>query len=570
MAKKSGDRLITHQSEPNQQESTQQESTQTLARSATLLSIGNAASRILGLLREVVIAYFFGASGQVSAFRVASQVPTLFYDFLVGGMLSAALVPVLSDYAGRQEKRDFTRLAAVLLSLFSAVLAILVIILEIAAPQVAWLLAAGLDEFDATLLPLTVSLIRLVAPAVWLFSMAGVLTAILYARQRFTYPALATAIYNTGIVICAPLFASSLGVTSLAIGILSGSLAQMLVMAWDLFRTEPELWQQLRRTFLRWQHPALAKILALYTPIAAGLVVSVFQIGLDRRLASSTGEQSIAWMANATTLQQMPLGLISVAIALAALPTLSQHFSQGNEDAYQQTLIRGLRMVLLLIAPAAIMLWCMGASMTRMLFERGDFTTQDTLQVTLALEIYVVGMIFAAIDFPLNYAFYARNNTILPAVVGVVSVGVYMLVAYGLLESLGYLGLVWADSAKQASHALIMLGFILWRANHAGAGFRRGLRDGLIKISVSAVAMLGAVLAIQSISMPVYTGLLQQADSSLFRFVVDAGYVAIVSFIGVVIYGIGLQLLGVSEVGAIRSLLIQRIISPIRKLLLSL
>jgi len=439
-------------------EPTQPTDDQPLARSASLLSLGNIASRILGLIREMVIAYYFGASGQVSAFRVASQVPTLIYDFLVGGMLSAALVPVLSEHASQDRRQEFLRLISALLTFFTLVLAGLVLLLELAAPTVAWLLASGLNDFDPELLTLTTRLIRLSTPAIWLFSMAGVFTAILYSLKRFTMPALATAIYNLGIVISAPLLAHWVGVTSLVFGILLGSLAQLLVMGFDLRRAGLRWqWQ------LDWSHPAIGKILRLYAPIAAGLVVTLFQIGLDRNLASRTGEQSIAWMANATTLQQMPLGIISVAISLAALPTLSQHFAAKDEAAYSQTLVRGLRMVLLLITPAAVGLWLLGTPVIRLLFERGDFTPQDTTQVAAALNIYLIGMLFAAIDFPLNYAFYARNNTLLPALVGVLSVVVYIVLAFALIEGLGYLGLVWADSAKQISHALVMLVLLGWR-----------------------------------------------------------------------------------------------------------
>jgi putative peptidoglycan lipid II flippase len=458
-----------------------------LARSAGVLSLGNAASRVLGLVREMVIAYYFGASGQVSAFRVAAQVPTLLYDFLIGGMLSAALVPVLSDYARTRSRREFMGLVGVLLGVFTAVLALIVILLEIAAPQIAYLLAGGLDAFDPTLLPLTTRLIRIVAPAVWLFSLAGLITAVLYALERFTFPAIATAVYNLGIVIAAPLLADRLGVTSLAIGIVAGSAAQVSLMAWDMRRAGVEV-----RLSFNFRHPALRRILLLYLPIAAGLVVSLFQIGLDRRLASSTGAQSIAWMANATTLQQLPLGLISVAIALASLPRLSQHFAAGDEGAYRRTLGRGLRMVLFLIVPAAVGLWLLGEPVTRLLFQRGSFTAADTEAVVAALNIYVIGMVFAAVDFPLNFAFYARNNTLLPALVGVASVGIYMVVAFALLERLGYLGLVWADSAKQAGHAGIMLLLLYWRVGPLDAGLIRAL--GQIGLGAACMALLIGLL----------------------------------------------------------------------------
>lgn len=442
-----------------------------LARSASLLSLGAIASRLLGLVRDMVIAGYFGASGLVSAFAVASSVPTMLYDFLVGGMLSAALVPVLSDYArpgrgggegpdrasdGRpRPSPELVRLFGALLSLASVTLAAIVLILLVFAPQVAGVLAGGFDRFDPALLPLTTRLVRLIAPVVWFFSMAGLLTAVLYSLQRFSLPAIATAVYNLGIVVAAPLLAGRIGIASLAVGVLAGGIVQFGLMAWDVRRAG-------LRFSVQWSHPALGRIVRLYLPIAAGLVVAQFQVGLDRRLASGTGVESIAWMRNATTLQQLPLGIVSVAIALAALPRLSQLFAEGDEGGYRRTLGEGMRMVLVLIVPVLVGLWLLAEPTVRLLFERGAFTAADTAQVVRALRVYLFGALFAAIDFPLNYAFYARNNTLLPALVGVLSVLVYGVVALALVEGRGFLGLVWADTAKQAAHALVMLAFLAW------------------------------------------------------------------------------------------------------------
>ncbi len=451
-----------------QETETQLTSRPSFARSALLLSIGNIASRVLGLVREMVIARTFEPR-LVGVFTVASQVPTLLYDLLIGGMLSAALVPVLSAYT-QQDRREFIRLVNLLLTLFAALLALLVLLLLWTAPTITWLLAGGFDATDPQLLALTTTLIRLITPSIWLFGIAGVLTAILYALQRFTWPALATALYNLGIVLAAPLLAQRLGIHSLIVGILIGSGFQCLLMGWDLRQAGLPF-----RPDFDWRHPALRKILALYLPIAAGLVVTLFQVGLDRRLASGISAESIAWMRYATTLQQLPLGLISVAISLAALPRLSQYFAARQEDEYRQTLGRGLRMVLLLIAPAAVALWLLAAPVTRLIFQHGPSSLRDTEQIVQALHIYLIGMLFAAIDFPLNYAFYARNNTLLPAIVGVISVGVYIVTAFTLLQSWGYLGLVWADTAKQASHALIMIGLLRWRVGPLAAQVSRGL-----------------------------------------------------------------------------------------------
>ena len=462
-----------------------------LLRSAGLISIGNIVSRVLGLVREMVISSFFPAP-MVSAFTVAGAVPTMIYDFLIGGMLSAALVPTLSAHLQRHGRSGFVQLAGLLLSILMALLALCLLAVELAAPQVAQLLAGGFEQNDPALLDLTTQLVRLVAPSIWFFGMAGVLTAILYALQRFSFPAFATAIYNLGIILATPLLAARLGVFSAILGILLGSVAQTVVLGWDFRRYLRQHLIKLKLSF-DWRHPALRQILRLYLPIALGLVVSTFQIGLDRRLASGTGVESIAWMRYATTLQQLPLGLISVAIALAALPQLSRHFADQDEAAYRATLGRGLRMVLLLIAPAAVALWLLGEPATRILFQRNAFTASDTTQVVQALDIYVVGMLFAAIDFPLNYAFYARNNTLMPAAVGMISVGFYLVVAYTLLDRFGYLGLVWADSAKQAGHALIMLLLLQRTVGGVGSIIGRTFLLILLAAGIMAAAMAGAL-----------------------------------------------------------------------------
>ncbi|MCB0061712.1 MAG: murein biosynthesis integral membrane protein MurJ [Caldilineaceae bacterium] len=446
-----------------------------LARGATLLSIGNVASRVLGLAREMVISRIF-VTAEIGAFTVASQVPTLLYDFLIGGMLSAALVPVLSDYAERGP-RAFARLVSVLLTLFGLLLALLTLALYLLAPQVANLMT-NFDQSQTDLAVLTVQLIRQITPAIWLFSMAGLLTAVLYALRRFTWPALATALYNLGIVLAAPLLAPRIGITSLVVGILLGAMAQFLLMGLDLRRVGLPL-----RPNFDWRHPALGRIIRLYLPIALGLVVALFQVGLDRNLATSTGADSVAWMRFATTLQQLPLGLISVAISLAALPQLSQYYAANNEGAYRQTLGRGLRMVFFLLLPAAVLLWILGEPIARLIFSNSS----DLPEIVAALQIYLIGMLFAAIDFPLNYAFYARKNTLLPAVVGGLSVGVYVGCAFSLLAPLGYLGLVWADTAKQASHAIVMVLLLTWRVGRLGA--RVG--QGLVQMGSAALVMAG-------------------------------------------------------------------------------
>ncbi|HSJ53778.1 MAG TPA: murein biosynthesis integral membrane protein MurJ, partial [Anaerolineae bacterium] len=418
-----------------------------IARAAGIIALGNVVSRLLGLARVQIIAYLFGASGLVSAFLVASTVPTMIYDLLIGGMLSAALVPVFSQVAEQQGRPALWALFSRVASLVAAILAALVLVIELLAPQLAWLLGGG---FDPQLQAALAQMLRIIAPAVFFFGLSGVVTGLLYALRRFTYPAFGAAVFNLGIVIAAPLLAGRLDAFSLAVGVLLGSLLQLAIQLPDLRGVRLRFRLDLR-------DPALRRILSLYVPIALGLVVSNLQIAIDRRLASATGDSSIAWMANATTLFQLPHGLVAVAISLAVLPTLSRFSARGDEESFRSTLGQGLRLVLALMVPAAIGLLVLGRPIISLLFEHGRFTADDTFWTSWALRYYLLGLVFAGIDWPLNYAFYARQDTLTPALVGVLSVAVYLAVALSLLEPLGMLGLVLADSAKHFSHAVTML-----------------------------------------------------------------------------------------------------------------
>lgn len=473
-----------------------------VARSAGILSLGNAASRVLGLVRQIVIANFFGASGEVSAWRVAAAVPTMIYDLLIEGMLSAALVPVFSEYLATRPRAELWRLASVVLSVAAVVLGAVVLLLEALAPQVAWIMGGG---FPPELLTLTTRFIRLMLPAAVIFGLAGVLVGLLYACKVFTFPAISGAVFNLGIVLAAPLLAHRLDIYSLCVGVLLGALFQLAALL-------PGLRGIPLRFTLAWRHAGLRRIGALYAPIVASLVVSRAQIVIDRNLASRTGEQSIAWMDNATTLFQFPHGLVAIAISLAVLPALSQHAARRDEAGYRATLLRGLRLVLALSIPAAVGLFVLARPIIRLIYEHGAFTPFDTQWTSIALRCYLVGLIFASVDWPLNYAMYARQNTLTPALVGIFSVVVYLVAAVAFAAPLGrvgllvartgldpstlppgrlqMLGLVLADAAKHTSHAVAMW-FLLRR--QVGGLPARGLLGVALKAGAAALLMGGGI-----------------------------------------------------------------------------
>ena len=459
-----------------------------LARSAGILGIGNVASRVIGLAREAVISYFFGASGELAAFRLAARVPTMIYDLLVGGMLSAALVPVFSEYARRERRAELGQVASAVLTLIALVMGLLVLVVELLAGPLANLLG---NFADPGLQIVLANSLRVIAPAVLFFGLAGGATALLYALRRFSYTAISAAVFNLGIVLLTPLLAPrlapELAIYVLPLGIVLGSLLQLIVVASGLRDVRVRL-------SAAWRHPAVGRIGRLYVPLMLGLMVTQFQIIVDGRWASATAESSVAWMGFATTLIQLPLGLIPVAVSLAALPSLSQFAADADWAGFRNIFGRGLRLVLMLLLPATAGLFALSLPLVQLIFQHGNFTPEDAAMTSLALRVYLIGLPFAGVDFLLNYTFYARQNTRTPAIVGVISIGFYFAVALLLKDRISFLGLVLADSVKQAAHATIMI--ILLHRSVARLTGQRVLRtlgfSALAAILMAALALLVA------------------------------------------------------------------------------
>jgi len=448
--------------------------THSIARAAAIVALGNVTSRLLGLVRETVKSDLFGATGALSAFQVAAVVPTMLYDLLVGGMVSSALVPVFSEYAPHERRGELGRLVGLLLALITLVLAAFVLVVEVCAPQAAWLLSGG---FDPALLEQTAQLLRITAPAVLFLNISGILAGLLYALKRFSLPAFTAAIFNAAIVGAALLLGrGTLGVASLAIGLLAGAILQVVLQL-------PGLRGLRLHLSLDWRHPGVRRIFRLYVPVVLGLVVSQVVIGLSYNLASRTGEQSIAWMNYATTLFQFPLGLVSTAVSMAILPTLSRQPVDGDPNPFLLTLAQGLKLVLLLIIPATVGLFILAHPIVVLVFEHGTFTPGDSEMTALVLRYYLLGLTFAAIDLPLVYAFYARKDTLTPALVGLAGVGIYLLAALAPTRSrpLRVTDLALANGIQLTSHALIMLWLLERRVGGLG-------RTGLWKVAGQALA----------------------------------------------------------------------------------
>lgn len=453
-----------------------------IAIAALLIAAGNIASRLVGVAREAVIAGVFGRGADVATFTAASAVPTIVYDLLVNGAISAALVPVFSAYA-EEDEDAFWRVAATVINLALIAIALVVGLLIWQTPAVVTLLAGG---FAPDLREQTIQMTRLLLPAVLFMGLSGLITALLYARQRFLLPAFTTSAFNLGIIIGALLLQPLLGPLSLVAGVLLGSLLQVLLQLPGLRDATGVPWLTLDI-----RHPGVRRILLLYAPVALGIGFSVAGIVLDRNLASRLDASAIPTMRYATALIQFPLGLVAAAVSFAVLPTLSRQSSAGDQEAFRTTLAMGIKVVLLLILPATAVLAALAQPAVALLYQRGAFTADDTAATARVLLFYLPGLPAAALDQMLLFAFYARQRTLTPNLVQGAAIVLYAATALPLLgpAQLGVTALVLANSAQWVGHAIIL--YLLSRRLVELGGLRIG--ETALKCAGASLALFGII-----------------------------------------------------------------------------
>lgn len=460
-----------------------------LARSAGLIGLATMASRVLGLVREQVLAYLFGAGDAMDAFLVAFRVPNLMRDLFAEGAMSAAFVPTFSRTLTREGRPRAWQLANSVVNALLIVTGGIVVLAVFAAPAIVQLFAAEFADVPGKF-ALTVLLTRVMVPFLTLVALAAVCMGMLNAVDRFFIPALSPAMFNVGAILSmlalVPL-AHALDVPpilAVAAGTLVGGFGQ-LVVQWPALRAEGYRYApRLDPT-----DPDLRRILLLMGPGTIGLAATQVNVFVNTVLATGEGTGAVSWLNYAFRLMYLPIGIFGVSVATAAVPRLSRLAAANDRDGMRSTIGSALGLMLTLNVPATVGLMVLASPIVALIFERGQFTAADTLATAAALRWYALGLLgYSAVKI-VTPAFYAVGRSRVPVAVTGVAVFVNMTLNLALVRVMGYQGLALGTSVAALTNAGLLL--VLF-ARHSG-GFGTALLSTTLPRVVAASAVMAAV-----------------------------------------------------------------------------
>ncbi len=452
-----------------------------IARSTAFFSIATAASRVAGLGREVVAAGYYGVSGPMSAFTIAFQVPNLIRALFADAALQPAFVPVFTELIGKKDYREAFRLASTLLLLVTMVLGAITALFVLLAPVIMPLVAPG---FEGELLDLTVALSQVLFPILVLLGISGIVVGILNSYDRFGAFAISPLFWNLTIilvlVVLEPMFEGQDRIYAYAIGILVGTLVQLLIPAWDLRNTP------FRFSFsLDWRHPGVRRVLVLMLPVTISLGLINFNLVINSLFGSLVSEQAPAAIDKAFRIYQLPQGIFSVAIATVLFPTLARFANAGELDSLRATMANGMRQILFVLVPAAAAILALSEPMIRLVYQRGAFDSAETDVVATALWWFAFSLPTNGLFLLLTRTFFSLQRPWVPTGIALGNLAVTALAALGLYH-LGVGGIV-ASTAIATAASVVAQGVILRRLLD-GLELRR-LISAAVRISVAAAGL---------------------------------------------------------------------------------
>ena len=521
-----------------------------LARSAGIIGTATLTSRLLGLVRDQVLAYLFGAGNAMDAFNVAYRIPNLMRDLFAEGAMSAAFVPTFTRRLTLQGKASAWQVGNQLVNALLVITGSLVLLGIVFAAPLARLLAGSYAEVPGKL-ELTVFLTRIMLPFLTLVAIAAAVMGMLNSLNRFFAPALSPAMFNVGIIASAVLLVPlmpRLGlhpITAIAIGAIVGGVGQIVLQLPALYREGYRY-----RPEFDPADPGLREILRLIGPgTIAGAAVQI-NLLVNMVLATGEGTGAVSWLSYAFRVMYLPIGIFGVSIATATLPAVSRHAAQDSTAGIRKTVSNALRMMLVLNVPALVGLIVLAEPIVALIFERGSFLPSDTASTTAALMFYTPGLVgYSAVRIAVP-CFYAMRDSLTPTLVSIGAVVLNIVLNLILVRVMGFRGLALGTSIAALGNALVLL--VLLHRRLGGLEVGRIFETGA-KIVVAATLMGGAVWTCHAWLMDILPG------ADLVRRLIQVfGSIGV----GLVVLAVGARMLRIAEWSDIRRQLSRRTKTP--------
>ncbi len=517
----------------------------TIAKSAGTVGIAVMCSRVLGLVREQVFAGLFGAGTANDAFVVAFRIPNLLRDLFGEGALSAAFVTVFSDYDTNSSKKRTWQLASNVLVFFAIALSLISLLGVLFAEPLVSLLANNYGDIPGKL-ELTVKLSRIMMPFLVFISLSAVVMGMLNTKGKFFVPAMASSFFNLGSIIggvALALYLPRFGhppIVGMAVGTLIGGILQLCIQLPTLFKTGFSFFPHLNL-----KDPGLQRILRLMIPATIGLSATQINLFINTRFAASCAEGSVSWLQYAFRLVQLPIGVFGVAFSIAAMPLLAKHAAKKDVEGMKETFVSSLLMVFSMTIPATAGLIFLSEPIIRLIFERGAFTSLDTIATAQALSLYAIGLFAYSANKILVPAFYALEDTRFPVIASFLAVVTNIIIINLLIDHFQHRAIALSMSITMLINFLFLSSFLYKKMEGFSLNY---LFRGILKIILGTLLMCLFLIPAKMVLSFWLSGYFhQQALSLLF-----------IIAVAVTIYGACLYFLRLSEIVTITAKIQQR------------
>lgn len=501
--------------------------------SSFVVSIGTMLSRVLGLVRDVVLANLLGAAPNADAFFVAFKIPNFLRRLFAEGAFSQAFVPVLTETREQGSHEAVRHLVDRVAGVLGGSLFVLTALAMVMAPWVALIFAPGFSR-DVAKLALTADLIVWTFPYLLLISLTGFCGAILNTYGRFAVPAYTPVLLNLSLITAAVVWAPTMPepALGLAVGVTLAGVVQLLFQLPSLRAlklTPRPVWDT--------KDEGVRKILMLMVPALFGVSVSQINLLFDTVLASLLPDGSVAWLYYSDRLTELPLGVFAIAIATVILPTLSALNTRAEPEEFSQTLAWAMRNVLLIAVPATVALWLLAEPILATLFQYGAFTDRDVEMAAASLRAYTVGLGGFMLIKVLAPGYYARQDMKTPVKIGIIAMVSNMvlnvLFVFPLMWyfEMGHVGLALATSVS----AWINAGLLYLGLRRGGISLTGVFEAKFVARLVVAVSMMGIAVSMMSPAVSLWL----TADLSW-----RVGQMTLLVFVGMASFAIVLAVLG--------------------------